>query len=305
LTVIWQEARDSRIGSVHLRVSNLKRALGFYRDILGFELIDIHGGDARLAAAANRPPQLILSEFGSSRPRPAGTTGLFHVAFRHTNRKDLARALLHLHKTNYPLQGSADHGVSEALYLADPDGNGIELYVDRPAKDWLVVNGQVAMTTEPLDIDDLLNELHTGERMDDTVPPPTHIGHIHLQISDLMRSERFYHEILGFEVTQRSFPGALFLSLDGYHHHIGLNTWAGRRAPAPPGDSLGLDSFSILFSDQRAIERITRQNLWNVDRNYDSSGNGNERLAVRDPDGITIVLGVMPPRLSDIGSSSG
>lgn len=303
MTVIWQEASDSRIGSVHLRVSNLQRALGFYREILGFELIDMHGRDARLAAAANWPAQLILSEFGSSRPRPAGTTGLFHVAFRYTNRKDLARTFLHLHKINYPLQGSADHGVSEALYLADPDGNGIELYVDRPAKEWLVVNGQVAMTTEPLDIDDLLNELHTGERMDDTVRPPTDIGHIHLQVSDLMRSEKFYHEILGFEVTQRSFPGALFLSFDGYHHHIGLNTWAGRGAPAPSGDSLGLDSFSILFPDQRAIERITRQNLWNVDRNHDLLGHGNERLAVRDPDGITIVLDVMPLGLRDARTS--
>jgi catechol 2,3-dioxygenase len=119
-----------------------------------------------------------------------------------------------------------------------------------------------------------------------------------------MRSEKFYHEILGFEVTQRSFPGALFLSLDGYHHHIGLNTWAGRRAPAPPGDSLGLDSFSILFSDQRAIKRITEQYLWNVDRNHDLLGHGNERLAVRDPDGIMIVLDVMPLRPRDAGSSS-
>ena len=304
MTAIWQEARDSRIGSVHLRVSSLQRALGFYRDILGFEVIAMHGGDARLAAAANRPAQLILSEFGSSKPRPAGTTGLFHVAFRHTHRKDLARAFLHLHKANYPLQGSADHGVSEALYLADPDGNGIELYMDRPAEDWPVVNGQVAMTTEPLDIDDLLSEVHTGKRRDDTLRPPTHIGHIHLQISDLMRSEKFYHEILGFEVTQRSFPGALFLSLDGYHHHIGLNTWAGRGAPAPPGDSLGLDSFSILFSDQRAIERISRQHLWNVDRNHDPWVNGNERLTVLDPDGFTIVLEVKPPKPHDAGSPS-
>jgi catechol 2,3-dioxygenase len=152
--------------------------------------------------------------------------------------------------------GFADHGVSEALYLADPDGNGVELYCDRPRSQWSKRNGQIMMVTEQLDLDGLLQEVSEDPVPWKGLPTGTDIGHIHLQVSDLGAAEEFYGDNLGFDVTSRIYPGALFLSAGGYHHHLGLNVWAGKGAPRPQPGSLGLISFSVELPTCSSLEQI-------------------------------------------------
>jgi catechol 2,3-dioxygenase len=160
------------------------------------------------------------------RPRPS--LGLYHFALLLPDRASLAAVLRRLLERRYGFDGASDHGVSEALYLHDPEGNGIELYRDRPRETWPLAQGQVAMTTAPLDIDRLLEVAPAASPLH----PETRLGHIHLHIGDLRDGERFYARTLGLAVTQRTYPGALFLAAGGYHHHVGLNTWAqGRKAP--------------------------------------------------------------------------
>ncbi len=171
---------------------------------------------------------LVLQAAPDAPPRPRGAAGLFHVAFLYPDRTALARALRRLLELDVPI-GSADHGVSEAIYLSDPEGNGIELYADRPPEAWPPrgPDGQVTMYTEALDIPAVLTLAHEPGPL---LPPATRIGHVHLSVADLGHAERFYGDALGFAVTQRSYPGALFLGRDGYHHHVGANTWRSRQA---------------------------------------------------------------------------
>jgi catechol 2,3-dioxygenase len=182
----------------------------------------------------------------------------------------------------WPIDGAAHHGVSEAIYLRDPDYNGIELYSDVPRDVWHWENGSLTMVTDPLDVDNLLSEAGEWNGID----PSTDIGHLHLQVSDLPRSEQFYHGLLGLDVTQRSYPGALFLSAGGYHHHIGLNTWAGQGAPAPPQNSVGLSSFAIQMPDRQSWKALKRrlESASLLDARIHSS----RQFLLHDPDGIRI-----------------
>jgi catechol 2,3-dioxygenase len=157
------------------------------------------------------------------------------------------------------LQGASDHRVSEALYLADPDGNGLELYVDRPREQWPVYDGQVAMTTERLDLNHLLAEIQEDSEPWAGIDPGTDIGHVHLQVSDLSQAEAFYHGLVGLEVTQRSYPGALFLSAGGYHHHVGVNVWNSLGASPPPENASGLISFAIRIPERSAWEALVQR----------------------------------------------
>ncbi|MBL7961622.1 VOC family protein, partial [bacterium] len=153
------------------------------------------------------------------------------------------------HEHRNPFQGFADHGVSEALYMADPEGNGVEIYVDRPRDLWPKRQGRLQMTTDPLDVNDLIREIKNESSALNELHPETDIGHIHLQVSELSRAEKFYHGILGMDITQDSYPGALFLSAGGYHHHIGANVWSGEGAARPGKDFLGLAGFAIHIPD--------------------------------------------------------
>ena len=150
--------------------------------------------------------------------------------------------MFRLAKADYPIEGASDHIVSEAIYLSDPDHNGVELYADRPRSQWTWREGQIAMATEALDLDNLLATIQ-GQSEPAGPPPETDIGHIHLHVADLAEAEKFYQEFLGLAVTQRSYPGALFLSAGGYHHHVAVNTWAG--SAAPPPNSIGLVSYRL------------------------------------------------------------
>lgn len=276
----------TRIGRVHLRVADLERSLGFYRELLGFRVL-CEGLDSLSLSATGEPPELILlSERRGARPKPPRTTGLYHFAILLPARRDLARALLRLDQAQWPRHGFADHAVSEAVYLQDPDGNGVEIYADRPREQWRRQNGEILMTTVPLDLDDLLREAGDPPEPWAGAPPGTTIGHVHLRVSDLEAAERFYEETLGFDVVARYYPGARFLSAGGYHHHVAVNVWAGPGAGRPPEDAAGLVDFEILVPGQTAVDRVLDRLR---ERGVEPVGlDGAWR--VEDPDGIGIVL---------------
>jgi catechol 2,3-dioxygenase len=236
---------DTRIAYVRLQVSDLAQSLAFYRDALGLQALDVGADRATLSANGQAPYILELNAVANAQPKPQRSTGLYHVAIRLPDRPALAKVFFRLVTLQVPFQGFSDHKVSEALYLPDPDGNGLELYRDRPRSQWQFDGSQVAMGTEPLDAEQLLIE---GQHHPDEwtgIDPATDIGHVHLHVGDLGRAERFYADALGMDVMVRGYPRALFVAAGGYHHHIGLNTWAGINAPPPPPNAVGLRAFGV------------------------------------------------------------
>ena len=272
------------VGGVHLTISDLARSVQFYESHLGFL---VHRRDDRTAwLGAGGPDLLVLSQCETA-PRVRGTTGLYHFAILVPTRGDLARALRRLVDTETVMQGAADHGVSEALYLADPDGNGIEVYRDRPRAEWPYAGGQLRMGAEPVDLDELFAE---KTQTDDSAPLATGtvIGHVHLHVSRLDEAERFYVGVLGFELMQRYGPSALFVSAGGYHHHIGLNTWAGVGAPPPPPGAIGLRHFVVQLPTAAAVEEVAlRARAAGVATETVEGG-----ILVRDPAGNAMKLGI-------------
>jgi catechol 2,3-dioxygenase len=213
-------------------------------------------------------------------------TGLFHLAILLPSRADLALALARVAAAQWPLDGASDHLVSEALYLSDPDGNGIELYRDRPREEWRRNGDELAMATLPLDLDDVMSAVGGAVEAQPEVPAGTRIGHVHLQVADLGPSESFYRGVLGFDVTVRSYPGALFVSAGGYHHHIGLNTWHSARGRPPAAGAVGLRHFEIVVSDQAELERVLDR-IRGAGLPVSACDGGS---LVRDPSGIGVLL---------------
>ena len=244
------------LGAAHLTVADLPRALAFYRDILGFTALETEAGSVSLSAAQDGETLITLTELPGARPKPARTTGLYHVAILLPTRLDLGRTLHRLVESEYPLQGASDHLVSEALYLADPDGNGLEIYRDRPRDQWRHTGGQVVMDSLPLDLYALIREAVADGREWTGAPAGTRIGHVHMQVADLEAAVRFYRDILGFDLMARMGNSAAFLSAGGYHHHIGLNTWGTAGAPEAPSDAVGLRSFDILLPDGADLQTV-------------------------------------------------
>jgi catechol 2,3-dioxygenase len=249
---------DTRLGPVTLRIANLDRALQFYEGVLGFQRL-APLADLTLLGAAGAPPLVRLQLTPGARPMPRSASGLYHFAILVPTRADLGRSLRRLAEAGVDI-GQSDHLVSEALYVSDPDGNGIEIYRDRPRSAWTWSNGFVQMAVGPLDLVDLLAEGDRDPRPWTGLPAGTRIGHVHLQVSDTERAAGFYHGLLGFDITAR-LPGAVFAGAGGYHHHLGLNSWSSRGAlPAPPATA-GLESFEIEVpsaSEQaRLAERLT------------------------------------------------
>jgi len=233
-------------------VRDLDRAIASYTEGLGFK---VHGREENAAGlgAGGQDLLVLIEEPGAARPR--GTTGLYHFAVLVPSRSDLARSLRHLIDKRVPLTGLSDHRVSESVYLSDPDGNGIEIYRDRPREEWPVVGGQLNMATDQLDVESLLAEGDVDDAPWAGFPSGTRIGHVHLHVAHLPDSERFYSELLGFELRQRFGRTALFLAAGGYHHHIALNTWAGIGAPPPPPGATGLRHFEITLPDAASLDQ--------------------------------------------------
>lgn len=235
---------DAQIASVRLVVSHLDRSLRFYRETLGFEVVDHAGGHATLAAA-DGPVLIELMERSDAVPRPRRSAGLYHFAILVPSRAALGRSIRRLVDKRWSITGAADHLVSEAIYLDDPDGLGIEIYRDRPRESWCMDQGQVAMATDPLDLDSVVDE-PGAERPWTGLDRGTIIGHVHLHVSSLPDAEALYCGDVGFTPMLRRYPGALFVAAGGYHHHVGLNTWAGVGAPPPPDQAVGMRGVTVV-----------------------------------------------------------
>jgi len=214
----------ARIGRVTLQVADLARSLAYYEGVLGFRVLERSAGRVTLGAREGNAVLVELRERPGAAPVPRrGRLGLYHFAILLPDRAHLGRFLRHLFDLGQR-PGMSDHLVSEALYLSDPDGLGIEVYADRPRERWGLKGQELAMATDPLNVDDLI-EAGGAERWSG-MPQGTVIGHVHLFVSDLDQAAAFYHEGLGLDKIVWSYPGALFLSAGGYHHHLGTNTWA-------------------------------------------------------------------------------
>ena len=243
---------ETRMGEVHLAVADVDRALALYRDVLGFRVLRAEGDDLLLGADA---PVLRLSPAASARPRPAGTTGLYHAAYLLPDRASLGRLIRRLVELQYPVEGASDHLVSEALYLSDPEGNGIEVYADRPRDAWRWgPDRRLHMSTQPMDVRGVLAA--GGETPWGGMPEGTTLGHVHLHVGDVAATEAFYRDAVGFDLTTRYGDQATFLSAGGYHHHLAGNTWAGRGARPPPPDALGLRSYTVRLPDAEALDAL-------------------------------------------------
>jgi catechol 2,3-dioxygenase len=274
---------DTHIGYSHLRVADLNRSLVFYRDNLGMREVRRENETVYLSATGAEPVHVILTQQPGAKPKLRRTIGLYHVAIRLPSRQSLAETFRRLVERGVRFGGFSDHSVSEALYLDDPDGNGLELYRDRPRDQWRMMGDQVDMYTKPLDIEDLLAQAsdlnYTG------IDPATDIGHIHLHVASLPQAEEFYAGVLGFDVMQRNYPGALFVAAGGYHHHVGLNSWAGTAQPPP--DVVGLTAYSVVIPDAQALEAVLKR--------AQEAGSPVERreegrIFVRDQDGNMVEL---------------
>lgn len=274
---------DTRLGYVHLTVTNLERSLAFYQESLGFQVHRREGDTANLGAG--EADLLRLTENPQAR-RVSRTTGLYHFAILVPNRVELAQVLRRIAETKTMVQGFADHGVSEAIYLPDPDGNGIEMYRDRPRAEWPIRNGQLEMVTDPLDTHGLLRELTGLTEPWAGLSAGTVLGHMHLHVSNLLRAERFYKNIIGFDLIQYYGDSAAFLSAGGYHHHLGLNVWNGIGAPQPPPDATGLRWFVIELPTQADVNAIAaRAGAGNVPLQEQPDG-----LLLRDPSGNGVII---------------
>ena len=279
----------SAVGPVTLTVPDLDRSLKFYRDALGLEPFRGFEGTFSLGAGGE---VLVRLEERPGAIAPRRSTGLYHLALLLPSRLDLARQLRHFADAGVPLQGASDHLVSEALYLADPDGNGIEVYRDRPSDQWRRDGGQIRMTTDPLDVQGLMSELDRAPGAWSGMPEGTVMGHVHLRVSDVPSAEAFYHDVLGMDVTTRYGPSASFMSWDGYHHHLGLNTWGSQGAPPPPAGAAGLRHFTLRPTNAARFEQIMRAA---ETRRAPTEAVGDGFL-LRDPAGNGLV--VVPPAAS-------
>ncbi|MGM7723134.1 VOC family protein [Metabacillus sp. Hm71] len=275
---------NTYVSEVHLKISNLENSIQFYKEIIGLKVLNKSDKVAQLTADG-KTTLIVLEEINHPVRNTGRKTGLYHLALLLPNRSELANVLYHLLKTGYPLQGASDHLVSEAIYLGDPDGNGIEIYADRPEDSWKKTDGTIEMATHPLDAENLLskrsNEPFSG------LPVKTIMGHIHLQVSSIKESEEFY-QALGFRAVNRYGLQALFISTGGYHHHIGLNTWQSAGASAPAENEVGLKTFTVTFpsEDER---KASIENL--VKLGAEITHNDNHQITY-DPSNNKIILAI-------------
>ncbi len=226
---------DLTLGPVRLQVGDLSRSITYYERVIGLRVLRRTQTQAALAAQGDHMVLVELQELRGAAPVPRrGRLGLYHYALLLPDRESLGRFVSHV-TSLHEYAGSADHLVSEAIYLTDPDGLGIEVYADRPRSSWRMQGRALAMATDPLDLDDLVRA--GGGQSWRGVPAGTRVGHIHLYVADLELAGAFYHEGLGFDRVILDFPGALFMSAGGYHHHLGTNTWAADAPPARKNDA--------------------------------------------------------------------
>jgi catechol 2,3-dioxygenase len=274
---------STHLGMVRLQVASLDRSILFYESVLGMRVLDRTGDSARLGTHGEDREIVHLRQLSSARPVPRrGLLGLYHFAILLPDRASLGRFVAHLAEAGI-YAGMSDHFVSEAVYLTDPDGLGIEVYADRPRDAWRYEERQLYMTTNHLDVEDLVRSARgvhwTG------MPSGTVLGHVHLYVDDIDRAESFYHDALGFDKVVWSYPGALFMSAGGYHHHLGTNTWAKGAAPATDADARLLD-WEIVVPTQKDADEAA-QNV--VAAGYKAKPENSEWI-LTDPWGTSLRL---------------
>lgn len=274
---------ETRLGRVRLQVSDLDRSVAWYERALGLHLLDRVAGTAHLAARGDATPLVELRERPGARPvTPRGRLGLYHFALLLPDRPSLGAFLRHLAVLG-ERAGASDHGVSEALYLTDPDGLGVEVYADRPRSDWQVHDRELHMDTRPLDATALARAATSATWVG--MPAGTEVGHVHLHVGDMAEADAFYHQGLGLDRSVWNYPGALFLSAGGYHHHLGLNTWAAGAAAASDDDARLLDWELVLPAADDVDAAATSLR----DADYPVVRDG-EEVRVNDPWGTTLRL---------------
>jgi catechol 2,3-dioxygenase len=276
-----------RIGGARLAVSDVGRSADFYARALGLPLIARDEDSAALGPERERPT-LALARLQHPSAAPPHSTGLFHVAFLHPSRTSLAATIERVIAARWPIHGASDHGVSEALYLSDPDGLGVEIYADRPREQWpRPATGEgVEMFTRPLDVDDLLAQapLEPPPQMEAEVV----LGHVHLKVSDVPRAVAFYRDVLGF-AEQAEMPSAAFLAAGGYHHHIGLNSWQSHGARPAADSAPGLRLIVFELSGPAALAALEGR-LSDAQRGERMVDRRPGRVYVSDPDGNRLVF---------------
>ncbi len=280
---------DAHIGHIHLRVSNIPEALSYYRDLLGFQPYGKPTGENAFLTVEGIQPYLIALTKAHEPRTFSRHAGLYHFAILLPERKSLARILRHLmkHIEQANFQGASDHGVSEALYLQDPDGNGIEIYRDRPRDEWRWSNGELEMSTKSLEEEDLLKESKEDWQ---GMPEGSRIGHIHLQVSNLQRTHQFYSGALGLKRTT-TYPGASFYAAGEYHHHIGTNIWAGEGITPNPTTQPGLDHFAFVLPNAEALHHLLRNLSWRaITTDKAAEEEFSHSVYIHDPDGIKVQL---------------
>lgn len=274
---------DTAMGPVHLTVADLERSVAYYEGSVGLAVLERENGRASLGTGELELVVLVEEPGATAAPR---STGLFHLALLLPARVELARWLAHAARERVPLVGLSDHFVSEAVYLSDPDGHGIEIYSDRPRETW---EGSVGtrMTTEPLDVGALLRELDDpAAESFDALPAGTVMGHVHLQVADVQASTDFYRDVVGFDVMAELLGTAVFFGTGGYHHHVGANTWHSRGAAPPPPGSAALRRATVVLPGEDELERVAAR-VADAGQEPESEAEG---VLVRDPSGIPILL---------------
>lgn len=289
-------APGTGVGAVHLAVTDGQEALAFYRDVVGLSLLPGEDGSLRMGAGGR---ELVVLHPGADRPVVAHTTGLYHLALVLPSRRELARVIARLMSLRYP-NSPTDHVMTKSDYLWDPDGNGIEIYAETPedgvfgfadgafmARD---SSGALRSGRDPIDLDELFGELRPGDRADAGLPDETHMGHVHLHVRNLAEAVGFYHGVIGFDVMGIADRwGAAFVSAGGYHHHLGLNTWAGEGIPKAPARAAGLRHYTVELPDESSLGVVVaRLEAAGV---VVARGEGG-RYVVDDPSGNEVHLGI-------------
>jgi catechol 2,3-dioxygenase len=271
-----------RLGAVHLTVTDLDRSVAFYEDSIGLRLHRREGGVA--AMGVGEEDLLVLYEEPEAR-RAGRHAGLYHYALLYPSRDELAHAALRLAATKTPIQGASDHGTHEAIYLPDPDGNGIELAADRPRERWPKPL-EYAGGPHPLDLDGLLAAV-AGEKPRPQAGPGLKIGHVHLHVGDLDRGLGFYRDVLGFELMTLIPGAAAFVSAGGYHHHLGFNVWRGEGVPPAPAGRVGLRHWTVELDGPEEVAAV-RERVFTAEVGVEERQGGG--FLVRDPWGIAVLF---------------
>ena len=275
MTAFWD------LGKVALKVNDLKKMTQFYHEAIGLDLMEEKENSVVLGVAADNTPLVELIQLAAPSNRKR-TTGLFHLAILLPTRADLGSILYHLLTKKYAIDGASDHGYSEAIYLNDPEGNGIEIYRDKEMSDWDIrPDGKIEGVTEAMDADGVIGAM---VKIYDGIPSGSIMGHVHLTVHDLVETQQFYQNVLGISLKSDFFGQAKFFAAGNYHHHIGSNMWAGKQLPAAEKSQPGLAYFTWVVADNTAYEAL-KSRLVQAEASFEEADN---TLIFKDNSGIEI-----------------